>query len=307
MADIHFSPDGSKLAYDVYCYEWDWKAHLIIQDVATGSSHELTPPGKSDRSPQWSPTGHEIAFLSDRDGKTQVYVAATDGSAAVAVTATRYGVSRFHWSPDGKAIAYLAMSDDAPASDSGPQVADRETNLARLWVVDLTSKAVHRVGITGYRVRDFQWRTTSEILVSATDKPRVEEFTNAVYSVSINDGTPRLVSSPPQPFDNLMVSPDGTQFAVRSTLARGPISRDLLVGTIGRDGLRKIPEPRDLAIGGARWEHPSKIAALAIDGFINRIRILSPTVAHVDLGRSIEGARGKCGRPCGRNVEGVHG
>ena len=54
IADLHFSPDGAKLAY-------------------------------------------VEAFISNRDGKPQVYVMATDESAAVAVTAVKYGVSRFHW------------------------------------------------------------------------------------------------------------------------------------------------------------------------------------------------------------------
>jgi dipeptidyl aminopeptidase/acylaminoacyl peptidase len=283
IGDLHFSPDGSKLAYVIRSYQWDWQPHLLILDIATGRSHELTPPGKSERSPQWSPAGHALAFVSNRDGTPQVYVMATDESAAVVVTASKYGVSRFHWSPDGKAIAYLARSDDAPASDTGPQVADLESNLPRLWVVDLGSKATHRVGMTGYRVSDFQWRTPSEILVAATDKPRVEEFTDALYSVAIQDGVVKLISAPPHPFDNLLVSPDGTQFAVRTTLAQGPIPRDLVVGTVGRDGLRKVPEPGDLAISGARWDSTSTISVLAVDGFFNRIWRLSPTADPIPL------------------------
>jgi dipeptidyl aminopeptidase/acylaminoacyl peptidase len=283
IADLHFSPDGAKLAYVVLSYQWDWQPHLSILNVASGRSQEITPQGKSDRSPQWSPAGHGLAFISNRDGKPQVYVMATDESAAVAVTAVKYGVSRFHWAPDGKAIAYLAKSDDAPTSDTGPQVADLESDLPRLWVVDLASKATHRVGITRFRVSDFQWRNSSEILVVATDQPRVEEFTDAIYSVAIKDGAVKLISTPPHPFDNLIISPDGTQFAVRTTLARGPMPRDLVVGTVGRKELRKVAEPRDLAITGARWDHSSMMSVLAVDGFINRIRRLSPTAAPAPL------------------------
>ena len=222
ITDVHFSPDGTKLAYVVYSYEWNWQPHLSVLDVATGRSRELTPTGKSERLPQWSPAGNAIAFLSNRDGATQVYVMATDESAASAVTAAKYGVSNFHWSPDGKAIAYLAKGDDAPPSSSGPQVADLETDLQRLWVVDPASKTTRRVGVTGYRLGDFQWRSPSEILIVASDKPAVEEFTDAIYSVAIGDGTVKLVSRPPQPMRGLLISPDGKQFAIRSTRANGP-------------------------------------------------------------------------------------
>jgi hypothetical protein len=41
---------------------------------------------KSERSPQWSSDGKKLAFLSNRAGKTQVYVMDADGGAAMAVT-----------------------------------------------------------------------------------------------------------------------------------------------------------------------------------------------------------------------------
>ena len=90
-----------------------------------------------------------LAFISNRDGKTQVYTATADGSEAMAVTARKYGVTSFHWSPDGASIAYLAKDDSAPASDTGPQVADRESDLSRLWIIELASRTSRRVGEHG--------------------------------------------------------------------------------------------------------------------------------------------------------------
>ena len=68
--DLHFSPDGAKLAFVVNSYRWDWRARIRVLDVASGKMRELTPAGKSERSPQWSPDGKRLAFLSNRDGKT---------------------------------------------------------------------------------------------------------------------------------------------------------------------------------------------------------------------------------------------
>jgi dipeptidyl aminopeptidase/acylaminoacyl peptidase len=276
IGDLHFSPDGSKLVYVVYSYSWDWQPRLWLMDALTGNAREMTAPKKSERSPQWSPDGKLLAFLSNRDGKTQVYTIHPDGSEATVVTTRKYGVTSFHWSPDGRAIAYLAKDDSAPASDLGPQVADRESDLSRLWVTELASGMTRRVGKPGYRIDEFQWENPLQILVVATDAPRVEEFNDGVYRVSVNDGAIDLVSRPPQPFGGLLVSPNGKQFAVRSTRANGPVARDLFVGTIGRDDLRDISAPPDRAVAEVKWHDQSAIWVRVIDGFINRIWQFSP-------------------------------
>jgi dipeptidyl aminopeptidase/acylaminoacyl peptidase len=290
IADLQFSPDGSKLVYVVYSYRWDWLPHICLLDVKNNAVRQITPENKSERSPQWSPDGKTLAFLSNRDGKSQVYTMPADGSEATAVTSRKYGATSFHWSPDGASIAYLAKDDTAPASDSGPQLADRESDLSRLWVIELASKTSRRVGKTGFRIDEFQWQNPSQILLAATDAPRVEEFNDAVYSVAIGDSTITLVSRPPQPFGNLLISPDGKRFAVRSTRSNGPGRRDLSVGTIARDDLRDISVPPDRTVAEARWHDPSAIWVRLIDGFRNRIWRLSPNgaPAPIDLPLSVD-------------------
>ncbi len=276
MGDLHLSPDGSKLLYVMYSYRWDWQPHLWLMDVASGNARQLTPEKKAERAPEWSPDGKTLAFLSNRDGKTQIYTAHADGSEVRAVTSRKYGVTSFHWSPDGRAIAYLAKDDSAPASDTGPQVADRESDLSRLWVTDLASDVTRNVGKTGFRIDEFQWQNPSQILIVATDQPRVEQHNDAVYSVSVSDGAITLVSRPPQPFRGLLLSPDGKQFAVRSTREAGPDPRDLFVGTIGRDDLRDISAPPDRSVAEVKWHDQSAIWVRVVDGFHNRIWRLSP-------------------------------
>ncbi|HEY6924843.1 MAG TPA: hypothetical protein VI653_15320 [Steroidobacteraceae bacterium] len=231
IADLQFSPDGSQLAYVVVSYRWDALPRLQVTTVATGETRELTPALKSERAPQWSSDGKWLAFLSNRGGARQVYVVSSAGGEVTALTARNYGVEKFHWSPDGRRIAYLAKEDTAPEPGQGPQVADLEANLARLWVVDVSSKATRRLGTAGYGIDDFQWQDTKHLLVTATDRPDIEEHTNKVYGIATDEGAFRPIATPPQPFDSLLVSPDGKRFAVRSTSANGPIPRDLFVTT----------------------------------------------------------------------------
>ena len=288
-SDLRLSPDGSKLAYVAVSYLWDAKPHLRVLDLATGAEREFTPAGKSERSPQWSLDGKTLGFLSSRGGETQVYVVPVQGGEPVALTARRFGVGSFHWSPDGRTIAYLSRQDSGQPDDKGPQVADREDDLDRLWLVDLQSKATRELGVAGLRIDDFQWRDPTRILIRATDRPRLEEPVDEVYSLSTATGRVEPVSAPPQPFNSLLVSPDARTLIVRSTVAHGPAARDLLMGSVQGGDLRTLSPTLDLAVAEVRWPEPSTIWARVVDGFRNRIVRLSPGAApvRVDLPMSV--------------------
>jgi dipeptidyl aminopeptidase/acylaminoacyl peptidase len=288
-SDLHFSPDGSKLAYVVSSYKWDAKPRVRILDLASGAERELTPAGKSERSPQWSPDGARLAFLSNRGGRAEVWAVPTGGGDPVALTDRKNGVAAFHWSPDGRAIAYLAQDDDAPSEDEGPQVADRVSDLTRLWRLDLATQQNHEFGPLGWRIDEFQWRDNDQLLVVASEQPRNESFHDAVYSVSIADGSATPSVTPPLPFDMLLISPDGRQFAVRSTTHSGPMERDLLVGSADGGALRDISAPPDLAVLEVRWRGPDAIWVRVADGFRNRLVRLSAGAppAPIDLSLSV--------------------
>ncbi|MCP2521160.1 S9 family peptidase, partial [SCandidatus Aminicenantes bacterium Aminicenantia_JdfR_composite] len=68
----------------------------------------MTNSPKRDYYPRWSPDGSKIAFLSDRDGKTQIWIINPFGGEAEKLTNSKTGVKSFKWFPDSKKIAYLA-------------------------------------------------------------------------------------------------------------------------------------------------------------------------------------------------------
>ena len=70
-------------------------------------------------SPSLSPDGKRLAFVSDRTGTPQVWVAPLDGGAPVQVTNGADPVSRVIWSPDG---AWLSLSF-APGGGMNTQIA----------------------------------------------------------------------------------------------------------------------------------------------------------------------------------------
>jgi len=63
--------------------------------------------------PAVSPDGSRIAFLSDRDGATDIYVIGTDGKGEVRLTHTPEAESQPGWSADGRLIWFTVFANDS--------------------------------------------------------------------------------------------------------------------------------------------------------------------------------------------------
>src|SRR5207247_11024943 len=70
-------------------------------------SIRLTEGPAWDGDPAWSPDGQRIAFSSQRDGSTDIYVMNADGSGLRRVTAGPFD-QQPAWSPDGARIVFTA-------------------------------------------------------------------------------------------------------------------------------------------------------------------------------------------------------
>jgi TolB protein len=63
--------------------------------------------------PAVSPDGSRIAFLSDRDGATDVYIISADGSGEARLTSTPETESQPDWSADGREIRFTVFANEA--------------------------------------------------------------------------------------------------------------------------------------------------------------------------------------------------
>jgi len=105
VGDPALSPDGKWLLYTVTTLNWKEGKRfrdLFLVSTAGGPSRQLTfTTNKDEHSPAWSRDGTFFAFLSDREGSTQLYVMRPDGGEARQVTDHKDGVERFAFSRDG--------------------------------------------------------------------------------------------------------------------------------------------------------------------------------------------------------------
>src|ERR1700682_4654612 len=88
VAEPQISSDGKWVAYTVTTPDMDANrgaSNIWIVSTAGGAEIQLTRSGH-DSSPVWSPDGKTLAFLSSRNGSSQVYLLSMDGGEAHPLT-----------------------------------------------------------------------------------------------------------------------------------------------------------------------------------------------------------------------------
>jgi Tol biopolymer transport system component len=100
------------VAFTIRETNWDENAYeteIWVAEAAAGEPRQLTNAPKSSQQPAWAPDNRTLAFVSDRDGKRQIYRIDITGGEAEKLTSTEDGVYNFAWSPDGTSIAFTAQ------------------------------------------------------------------------------------------------------------------------------------------------------------------------------------------------------
>jgi TolB protein len=124
LSDLAWSPDGQRLAFVQATRKG--LADIQVLDLASGQVARLTE-GHTSRGPSWSPDGSSLAFLSDRDGTSQVFIMAGDGSHARLLTSDPSPKACAAWNAKGDRIAYSARADGATGLYIlGPDGKDRQ-------------------------------------------------------------------------------------------------------------------------------------------------------------------------------------
>ncbi|MDW5284852.1 S9 family peptidase [Alteromonas macleodii] len=115
VSEVQVSPNGKYVAYvrrsnDIMSDSS--RANVWLASVDGKSHRPLLSSKKSYYSIRWSPDGSRLAYLSNEEGKPQLYVRWMETGQTALVTNVTSNPSNITWSPDGKHIAFT-MSVDA--------------------------------------------------------------------------------------------------------------------------------------------------------------------------------------------------
>jgi TolB protein len=83
----------------------------VVTVLASGSAQSAPLLRVVDYEPSWSPDGTRIAFISNRNGPMNLYVATIDGKTIVRLTSGPWEDDTPAWSPDGRRIAFTSDRD----------------------------------------------------------------------------------------------------------------------------------------------------------------------------------------------------
>jgi len=170
FADLHpaWSPDGHRIAFatDRFTTSLDdlrfGALRVAILDLRTGEVRQVVPEVSRAKqvNPQWTPDGHSLYFISDRDGVNNVFrLSLADGDIRQ-ITAVRGGVSGITATSPAIAVAsstgtlaysvyragrYEIRTLDAASAMEGRLVARADDNTAPTALAPATSSLVSRM------------------------------------------------------------------------------------------------------------------------------------------------------------------
>ena len=100
--DYDLDPSGQRIAFSIH-------GEVFTAPVEEGDLAQITEGAPRDRNVAYSPDGKHIAYVSDRSGREEIYIAAADGTGeaqqATNIDALKLSLS---WSPDSTALAFVS-------------------------------------------------------------------------------------------------------------------------------------------------------------------------------------------------------
>jgi dipeptidyl aminopeptidase/acylaminoacyl peptidase len=232
-----WSPDGTQLAVTGLEGESGTTALWVIS-VESGEASRPLVRSVDEHTPRWSPDGSLLAFISHRNGRNTLHVAAPDGSMpAMPLTDAPLGHDEKEpvWSKDGARIAFCRWSPEVGEAAGGDQI----------WIVEIATGEIKQLTKKLARRRGLVWGPERPLIAHITDDG---EWDN-VAVVNADNAAAWTISSEPGDKDDVHWSADGNR-VLYTRLLNGVIR---VCDKATSAATANLLDPGDGVVGSPRW------------------------------------------------------
>lgn len=264
------SPDGARVVYQL---EWAdrindaFYSNLWVVGVDGKEHRPLTEGSYRDTGAVWSPDGRRLAYLSNRSGKTQIWMRWMESGAETKLTELENSPGDLSWSPDGQRLGFMMRVAAKPGwsvkstpAPRGAKWAEGPSAVTRLkWRADgvggagLLAEGFQHffvIGAEGGAVRqvtsgDFahagpgSWTPDSKnVVMSAARRADADGilYPEDLFSIDVASGTAKALVERKGAESDPIVSPDGKWVAFLGFEDQGKSSHSARLWVVGSDG-----------------------------------------------------------------------
>ncbi len=278
------SPDGERVIFSLTRIDQTTQkktSNLYLITVKDGVQRQFTFGDQIDASPEWSPDGSTIAFLSNRGDKEkplQIYLLPASGGEARPLTEFKGEINGYCWSPDGTKILFNGIKMDAEVVERQEDENKRKLGVVsrhitrltykldgygflpkereHIWVVDTATKETRQ--LTDHAVFDEQQTSWSEdgkrivFLSNRQPDPDMDVYAVDIFTMPAEGGEFTKLNTPRGGKNAPVFSPDGKWIAYYGADDEGKMyeNNDIwVVSTDAQQPARNLTEKYDFYAG----------------------------------------------------------
>lgn len=286
VREPQISPDGEWVVYRRMGFD-------ILKDRAVGnlwlvktdgSAHQkLTTRERNESRAQWSPTGDRIAFVSNTEQGSEVFVYWFSTGKLARLTQLESSPNHLRWSPDGQWLAFIGKVAQAPpviakmppkpkgAKWAGtPRITDRlkheadgsgyvKPGFTHLFVIPAEGGSARQVSNGDYNHSGpIAWSADGAHIYCSGNRSDNWEYdyrNSEIYQVAVQNGATQALTNRKGPDYSPIISPDGQTIAYLSFEDKVQAYQNTEICLMQRDGSKQhcITEDLDFSFSNIRW------------------------------------------------------